>query len=259
MKNIYLSIAGFTIEIKLKETDFAYEKEDIFYMLTSCYKGFILREKTGKIDYRINFLSAKHLYILFKNNTLRFLLFFTEGKKKKVINTFYHISQKQFSLILIRILNNLLESCGFIVHASASNIHGKVCIFTGRSGAGKSTIMKLLTKRYVPLADDSIILKKERNKFYFYQTPFLEKENWIKRDRQKYEVDKIYFLRKSKDVRAEKIKDTDYISKRLIKQFWSEQNILTSQMKVFFEFVSRFREFYFLYFPKNETIIEYFQ
>ena len=77
MKNIYLSIAGFTIEIKLKETEFTYEKENIFHMLTSHYKEFILREKTGKVDYHINFLSAKHFYILFKNNSLRFLLFFS--------------------------------------------------------------------------------------------------------------------------------------------------------------------------------------
>jgi hypothetical protein len=259
MKIIYLSIAGFNIEIKLKDTDKLHEEKTVINMLNTFYKGFILNKKIKKINYRINFLNQQRFFVLFRRNRLRFLLFFVEAKKKKIINTFYHISQPQFSLILIRILNNLLKNCGFIMHASASNVNGKVCIFVGRSGAGKSTIMKLLTKRYVPLADDSIIIKKEYNKFYFYQTPFLEKENWIKRDRQKYEVDKIYFLRKSKDIRAERIKDTNYIFKRLIKQFWSEQHTFTSQMKVFFEFVSRFREFYFLYFPKNETIIDYFK
>jgi len=43
-----------------------------------------------------------------------------------------------------------------------------------------------LSKKYKALADDSGIVKKERGKYYFYQTPFLEKKS-IKKNSQKYE------------------------------------------------------------------------
>ncbi|MEO0185730.1 MAG: hypothetical protein ABIL20_08045, partial [candidate division WOR-3 bacterium] len=61
---------------------------------------------------------------------------------------------------------------------------------------GKSTAMTLLSKKFLPVASDTVIIKKEKKEFYVYQTPFLEKDDWVKKDKKKYPLGKIFFLKK---------------------------------------------------------------
>jgi ABC-type glutathione transport system ATPase component len=44
------------------------------------------------------------------------------------------------------------------VHASAASINGDAFIFLGSSGSGKSTICRLLSPHFLPLADDAVYL-----------------------------------------------------------------------------------------------------
>lgn len=75
----------------------------------------------------------------------------------------------------------LADNKGFILRSSAANFNEKAYLFLGKSGAGKFTIMKLLNGKYSALADDDVIVKKESYNYYLYQSPFLEKEWWIKK------------------------------------------------------------------------------
>ena len=70
-------------------------------------------------------------------------------------------------------------------------------------GAGKSTVIKLLRFHHPAQADDNVIIKKERiTPYFFYQTPFIEKEWWV--NPSKYQINKIFFLRKARYTRIEK-------------------------------------------------------
>ena len=255
-KEIYLSIAGYILQITFQRTETESVREEMMNVLINYYRGFIVEKNPGTIDYRIKFLNTATFYSLTKKRVFNFLLVFRRTKQKKIL-TFYHLGLAQVRMIIENILHDLLGGRGFVLHASASFINGKAYLFTGKSGAGKSTVMKLLAKKYPPLADDSIILKKEGDIFYAYQTPFFEKENWLKRGSLKYEIGSLYFLRKARYVNTEKIFNHEYVCGRLIKQFFTYQNNSASQTKIFFGFVSKFRKFHFLYFRKDDSVVKY--
>ncbi len=256
--NIYLRIAGFIIKVNFGKSRYINERELFFTTIRSHYQGFVFDGQFEKIDYYIRIISIDDFHILFKKNGSRFLLFYFEETKDQ-ITTFYHISLKQFNLLIHKTLNILLHDNGFMLHASAVNINGLVHVFTGRSGAGKSTIMKLLSKKYQPLADDSVIIRRKKQKFFLYQTPFVEKENWLKKQKGQYKIKRICFLKKKDYLKIEKIKNKEYILGRIIKQFWADPKNIASQSKIFLEFIAGFNNFYSLSFPKDKKIIAAFQ
>jgi len=63
---------------------------------------------------------------------------------------------------------------GALLHAAGISVCGKGCIFPGRSGAGKSTISRLLLDRegVTMLSDDRIILRKFDSGFRAFGTPW---------------------------------------------------------------------------------------
>lgn len=63
---------------------------------------------------------------------------------------------------------------GAIVHAAGMSMHGKGYIFPGRSGAGKSTVSRLLlgNDTATMLSDDRIIIRRRGNAFRAFGTPW---------------------------------------------------------------------------------------
>ena len=114
--------------------------------------------------------------------------------------------------------------------------------------------MQLLNQKYPALTDDSVIIKKEAKKFFFYQSHLIEKEWWIKRNSDKYDIAKIFFIKKSKQFKIEKIENKEYILDNLFRQFYTQdKNHVQKQMKYLLEFVNEFDDFYNLYFVKDEN------
>ena len=68
----------------------------------------------------------------------------------------------------------LSQKQGAIVHAAGMSMHGKGYIFPGRSGAGKSTVSRLLLscETATMLSDDRIIIRKSDNAFRAFGTPW---------------------------------------------------------------------------------------
>lgn len=68
---------------------------------------------------------------------------------------------------------------GFLLHASAVKVENKAVVFTGKSGAGKSTHArlwkKLLGEKLDYLNDDKPIIVKKDGKFFAYGTPWTGK------------------------------------------------------------------------------------
>lgn len=260
MQVVYLNIAGFIIKLNFHNAGslilqllFDKSKNEI---LNVC-GGFIEKGKITKIDFNIDFVYKFHEVNRSKptisiGKTTYHPLFEEKGNNK--ILTSNESSINEFQIILEYILRNLLrEKGGFFLHASAVNINGEANIFLGKSGGGKSTIMNLLKKNYLPLSDDIAIIKEEKNRFYYYQTPFLQKEFWYGRSSEMYQIGKVLFLRKADFNSIKRINNKDQILKRIIKQLMVRaENEIKEQIEPVLNFVAAFDNFYELSFTKNE-------
>ena len=77
----------------------------------------------------------------------------------------------------------------------------------------------MLKENFTPLADDSIIVKKEDGDFFCYQTPVIDKESWIKRSSSRFKLGAIIVLKKNKSYKLVKIKSVDMFPK-LFESLW---------------------------------------
>jgi hypothetical protein len=75
------------------------------------------------------------------------------------------------SLLRILLSWKLTGHDGFLLHAATVIRNGKACVFTGRSGAGKSTVASLSTAGTV-LTDEISLLRFEKGEWRAYGTPF---------------------------------------------------------------------------------------
>lgn len=258
---INLKIADFIIQLHFHRTQWRQYEDNFINGIKRLYENFIINDLLTKIDYVIEFFGSRNnAEIIFNKTDDKYYVYLYELHKKNTIITTYQPSLFQFQLIIGNILKQLLlKYHGFLLHASANIIYGKANLFVGSPGAGKSTVMKLLNDRFSSLADDSIIIRKVNDDYYTYQTPFYEKEWWVKKGPKKYALGKIIFLIKSNDFKLERIKDKNIILQRLSKQLWKE-NDSCNQMKYFLDFLSKFNNYYFLYFSKNkEKLVRLFE
>lgn len=75
------------------------------------------------------------------------------------------------SLLRVFLSWKLLEHRGFLLHAATVIRDGKAYVFTGRSGAGKSTVATL-SPRGTVLTDEISLLRREEGVWRAYGTPF---------------------------------------------------------------------------------------
>ncbi|MDP2941263.1 MAG: radical SAM protein [Candidatus Omnitrophota bacterium] len=145
----------------------------------------IRREKLGKIAQR------SLTYEIFRNDALWTYIRFDKEKRYRRIYylavsdqghrmiDIYHRKKRSagrngFASVTfpgsdrILLVYLLAERSGCILHASGVNFKGKGFIFLGSSGAGKSTIAKMLADKAEVLCDESIIVRKEKSGFVIY-------------------------------------------------------------------------------------------
>ncbi|EKE14679.1 MAG: hypothetical protein ACD_12C00344G0001 [uncultured bacterium] len=250
--NLTLSIAGFNIQVNLEPTEWKFAKKIKEKEIRKYWKGFIINQPK-KIDFEINFIEKSYLDIIYKKKERKQYMGFFEEKNNEQIDSFYQISIFQFQVILRHIINKLLAGKGFILHGSASNIRGQAFLFTGVNGAGKSTTMKLLSSKYIALADDTVIIKKENNKYFLYQTPYVEKEWWIKKNSQRHPLGKVFFIKKEKYFKEEIITNKALLFNKIIEQLWTEDDEYTQKKtRLVYRFVYQFNDFYYLLILKNK-------
>lgn len=177
----------------------------------------------------------------------------------------YSLPQKINIYVFQYLLRNILQDFfgrtknSFFLHCSGVSIGNDVYLFLGPQGSGKSTLSKILNDIVPAVADDSGIIVKENNKFYFYQTPFIEKNQFTKTIKR-FHIRKIFFIKKSKYCKEKKILDKKEILDLFIKQLWTDKKRLYIQLKILMEFVNYFDQFYWFDFPKNkEEVINWFK
>ena len=253
MDKIILKIAGFRISISL-QTEWQYLKKKISKEINKYFSGFI--DFSGiqfKTDFEIIITHKRHIPFIIKNSGKSYYMSLFEEKNNHTIVVVHIISMLELQLILGEVINRLLyKNNGFILHGSAVNSPDGVIIFNGQNGAGKSTAMRLLQPNFPGLSDDSLIIRKEDDKYFFYQLPLVERSYWIKKTGKKYKINKIFVLRKSSIYKITKITDKGYILKHFSGQVFSEKKYISKSLKQLIDFINNFDNFYFLYFAKNK-------
>lgn len=252
MSAIYLTIAGFNIKINFQKINWVWLRDKLQKEIEKHYQGFINNDFKKSFDYQINFIQREFLKILFKQGEGYFVNF-CRLLNKNTIETYYQISLIQLELIINKILQELLsKNKGFVFHASANLINNRASLFLAPSGGGKSTIMTLLSKKFLPLAGDTVIIKKEKKQYYIYQTPFSEKDHWLKKNKERYPLGKIFFIKKAPYFKVKPIINKKIALDLILKQFWTNEMELKKQITHVLSFVGGFKEFYYLYFAKDQ-------
>ncbi|HRN70513.1 MAG TPA: hypothetical protein PLS49_04985 [Candidatus Woesebacteria bacterium] len=196
MEIVTVCIAGFNILIKfLPIKDYPLLKKKFKKDLLHYLRGFIVPHKEN-IFLTIN-IHDKGSYQLLYNNKKSFIEI-ANYEDNNVINLSYHIGISQAFIILSNLIYSLLgHHDGFILHGSVALINEKAHIFIGTNGAGKSTIIHLLKKNFLSLADDQVFIRKINNSFYFFQNPYIENATWIQKTYQPFEIGNVYELKKN--------------------------------------------------------------
>jgi len=256
-KNIYVNIAGFVIKICFHQTNWFYSKNKLQQDIVSHYRNFLLEKQTTTPDSTINVVWNKEIGILILRKRRYFSpLYYFKGLKQ--VECFYHISLVEFNFVMAGVLNRLLaEHKGFFIHASAIINKDGATLFLGKPEAGKSTVIKLLKEEYQVIADDTMIIKKEKGEFYCYQTPFIDKEVWVKKLPEKYRLKQLLILKKANYFNKTKIANKGTLFKKLIDSKKIEKKAFKKQIPTIFQFIEE-QEFYNLFFDKKKNLLTSF-
>lgn len=254
---IYIAeIGGFIFKINFREKNLDPRYHQIIHKVHDTLSGFILHDTTvhPHVDFTIDFIWNLTQDVIADKRQQKVFINYYRYKSPRHIETYYQISVYQFELLLSVVLENLLsKSWGFFLHGSAIEKDDKAYLFLGKSGAGKSTAVKMLKKKFRPLADDMLIVRKRGNHFIAYQNPNPEKEADFIKEKKGVPVDRVFFLRKSLHFKIEKIVNKEKINEKMIKQLVSNTVDIKRQFRYVMSFIRSHNEFYYLHFAKNEV------
>lgn len=254
MNQLNLLISGFYIEINFHKCEWHYAFNKLTNEIINYYSDFIVHDKTKQVNAEINIIQKVIIVSKKKRNTLFTELF--EQKNNKII-TYYQIGIIQFQLIINILLNRLLsQNRGLVLHGSACLVKNKAMVFLGLSGFGKSTLIKMLNRQYPALADDSVIIRKIGEKFYFFQTPVIEKEDWIKKSKIKYQLGKIFIIKKSSKNLIEKFENQNELIEILLNQLIAEKQYLKKNVQLIENLMKAKSLFYKLHFSLSKSEVQ---
>lgn len=252
MNVVYLSFCGLIVKVILHKSQYPAAKKAFLDSFIKTHKTFICPAPHRLADYTINIFDVEWKNIMpIKKGSNNFIYLYSNKSENEII-TSYFISPGLSKIILTRILESQTAKLqGVLIHASSSIINGKTDIFCGISGTGKSTIASLLRNSYKVFADDTVFVVKRADRFIAYQTPFLEKFDWIERGKKSYPVGRIFFLIQSKKCKIAKIQSKDIAFQEFMKRFGTQKDLLKKQTKILLKLIST-HDCYYLYFSKNK-------
>lgn len=251
MKNIFLSIAGFTIELVLHVTEYSQAQQLFLLQLSKVYGGFMIDRKDEKIDFSIHVMQSNQTEVL-KYKERNYIEYYKVRKDKNSITTFYSVSIEQLAQLLRYILFHLIKESGFFMHGAAVIHNNKALLFVGASGAGKSTIVEMVRKISIPFADDSFVIRKIKGAYYCFQTPFLDKQTWIKKIHGGFPIAKIYLLTQSKTTFIQKVDDVKKAKDTLFVELISNQTNIKQSSQLALRFLNQFANIHSLHFSLNK-------
>lgn len=164
-------------------------------------------------------------------------------------------------LALKHALNNLYSAFlvynnwGLLIHSSCVDHQGKAYLFSGQSGAGKSTVARLSSPRPL-LSDEATIVKINKDEIRVFDSPF-RSELTTPYVRKSCRLSAIYLLIQSLDIKALPVKKSDALLGMIDKIFYwhhdsSETTKILNMCKQLVEQVPVYN----LHFQKNDSFWE---
>jgi hypothetical protein len=137
----------------------------------------------------------------------------------------YSVNPTAYPLDEVFMVNLLARGRGVELHSCGVNYKGHGLIFTGTSGAGKSTISRLWQdeKDTILLSDERIIVRKTGDRFRMYGTPWLSDARIA--SPEGVPLERIFFLKHSPENKALSLKAGDAASRLFVRcfpTFWDE-------------------------------------
>lgn len=240
---IYLQFAGVNIALNFipsGEPDFF--EDPLFYNIKNSYSAYFINK--CRVAHTINFHKIDDYEYFFNLREKKDYVLVSKRVGPRETDSFYHISMPQLQIILRNICQSEIAGEGVILHASSVVRGNEGYIFLGESGAGKSTIAGSLRPKFVPFADDSIIIKKEKKEWVMYQTPILQKNSAIIKTANPFKIGKFCFLHKSQKFSLNKALSKESVLVRLVKQVYTDKELATKQIMLVMELVSKKDDFY---------------
>jgi len=143
---------------------------------------------------------------------------------------------------VMRIMHSLVlaEEGGFLLHAASAVRNGRAFVFAGVSGAGKTTMSRLVPPDATLLTDEISYIRRSRNAYYAHGTPFTGELNRAGAN-VKAPLATLYFLEKGPDNRivAASQSDAAHALIRNILFFAHDQDLVRRVFEGALEFVSR--------------------
>ena len=117
---------------------------------------------------------------------------------------------------VLRIVHGLIlaRQGGFLVHAASAIRNGKAFLFSGVSGAGKTTISRLAPPDATLLTDEISYVRREGNRYMACGTPFAGELGRLG-ENQSAPLSALFFLEKGLQNRIEPIRPTEAIQRLL--------------------------------------------
>ncbi len=256
-------MAGFNLSCVIYEHEKKFFTEKFIKMLKDDYSGFISHD-TARPDFTIKIIFLGRILVDIKKNPISknmelFKGLFQINEKKRIVYIYDPPGNYDFEFLLQYITYKYLLplSDAFYMHGSFIGNENKAFVFTGREGAGKSTTAQLLNGLCDVLGDDTLIIRKEKNNFYAYQTMQHEKNYNFDKSNKRYLVNKVFFIIKAKRCLTEEITDKELILDKILKQLFVYDEKQDFQFPVITEFVNK-TDFYYLYVKKDEKVFKNF-
>jgi len=125
-----------------------------------------------------------------------------------------HIQGAIMNGIMFVLSNVLVYNKGIMLHGSAVQKEDQGWLFLGHSGAGKTTITRLLRPDFC-FSDDGVIIKEDKGRIYAYVSPF----NQLKRQRhcdpravERGEIKGLFLLKKDMHIKFSPVRKNELMS-----------------------------------------------
>jgi len=152
--------------------------------------------------------------------------------------------------------SQILASCGgMLLHCACVVRKGRAYLFFAKPGGGKSTVAKL-SRKYTVLGDDIVAVRKNKNRFIAFSTPWRQSKLVKPHPKISAPVKAVFFLHKSKDIRLQPLADHEALVRFLSRciHFFLYTEIPLAK-KIFFTAADFFKNIpaYDMYFRKDKN------
>lgn len=170
------------------------------------------------------------------------------------------VNPVHYPLDQLLLIYALAQMQGIILHATGACMHDRCYIFSGTSGAGKSTIARLLSEghQHDMLSDDRIVIRNIKDNFYAFGTPWPGDAHIA--ENGKYPLEAIFLISHGNENRAVRFSQREAVE-RLIPVtsiLWYDKTLVDAALR-FCEEVARAIPVYELSFKPDHTVVDFFE